>query len=224
MPQSQSTVSVMNSFTGGLKTEFTGLNFPENACTDTDNCIFTLIGDVVRRPGIDYETNYSTSLLNRLEAISSFVWTNAGGDGNSKLYVLHTGNVLSFYDITNSTSASPLSAKKLSSVIDLSAFISGGPFGADHYECQFASGNGYLFVFNQATDPVICTYLGGLVTATSISIKVRDLEGISETGIDDADRSGVLTTNHHYNLLNQGWGGNSASLPSGGTGGGGEGA
>jgi hypothetical protein len=48
-----------NNFTKGLITEATGLNFPENAATSTDNCQYTLIGDVTRRLGIDREVNFS---------------------------------------------------------------------------------------------------------------------------------------------------------------------
>ena len=44
--------SIENNFTAGLKTEFTGLNFPENAATDCDNVIFDMPGDVTRRLGI----------------------------------------------------------------------------------------------------------------------------------------------------------------------------
>jgi hypothetical protein len=38
--------TVENNFTKGFVTEFTGLNFPENAATDTDNCLYDIVGHV----------------------------------------------------------------------------------------------------------------------------------------------------------------------------------
>jgi len=80
MPQ-QITSSVENNFTKGFITESTGLNFPENAATDTDNCEYTLIGDVDRRLGIDLEANAVISLpVDRTnKAISTYKWNNVGG-------------------------------------------------------------------------------------------------------------------------------------------------
>ena len=49
----QTSTAVENNFTKGFITESTGLNFPENAATDTDNCEYTIVGDVNRRLGID---------------------------------------------------------------------------------------------------------------------------------------------------------------------------
>src|SRR5258707_4679616 len=97
MPQ-QVTSLVENNFTKGLITESTGLNFPENAATSTDNCTYTLIGDVSRRLGIDYEVNGSVLVNDRGgKAISSYKWNNAGGDGLSQIIVTQVGDTLYFY-------------------------------------------------------------------------------------------------------------------------------
>ena len=47
-----------NNFTRGLITEATGLNFPENACTETYNCVFHENARVERRLGFDYEDGF----------------------------------------------------------------------------------------------------------------------------------------------------------------------
>ena len=47
--------TVENNFVNGLITEATGLNFPENACTDTLNCIFYDNGKVSRRKNVRFE-------------------------------------------------------------------------------------------------------------------------------------------------------------------------
>lgn len=197
-----------NNFTGGLKTEFTSLNFPENACTSTSNCTFFHTGAVFRRNGFDYELNNVTSNIARGNvAISSFVWTNVGGDGNTKVYVLQVGNVLYFYQITNATVAAPLSTTKLASTVSLDSFIASGGSTGSQTECQYAAGNGYLFVFNSNLDPFYCSFSAGVVTGNIITVKIRDFLGMNEPGISVTNRPGSSpeTDAHHYNLYNQGW-------------------
>lgn len=205
MPQ-QTVPSAINNFSKGLKTEFTGLNFPEDAVTDCDNCVFNRIGNVTRRPGIDYETNYSQQTVNRTSsAISSYKWNNVGGDGLTQILVKQIGATLYFFRSSTATAASPLSTTQLGSTVDVSSFVaSGGTYNAA-LECQYSDGNGYLFVTHPSCDPFYCTYTVGTITSTRITVKIRDFAGISELGVDDTFRPSSLTTSHQYNLQNQGW-------------------
>lgn len=204
MPQQSS--SVENNFIGGLKTEFTGLNFPENACTDADNVIFTTIGDVLRRRGIDLEENYTTATLTRLDnAISTFKWENVGGDGSTKILVTQTGNKLWFWKYSAATVANPISYQILGTQIDMTSFITTSASITQTYECQYAEGNGYLFVFHPYMNPFYVSYSSGTITATQISIRVRDFNGVPEPGVDVSLRPGTLTDIHKYNIVNQGW-------------------
>src|SRR5882762_6842285 len=104
-PQSIPTANGQNNFVGGFKTEFTGLNFPENACTSTQNCVFTLVGDVVRRPGIDFELNFSSIVIGTTSnlAINTYKWNNVGGDGLTQVMVVQIGSNLYFFQATNAT-------------------------------------------------------------------------------------------------------------------------
>src|SRR6266481_3547606 len=105
---SQVISSVENNFTKGLVTEFTGMNFPENAATDCDNLIFTIVGDTTRREGFNFEENFITYTGSDAEsALSSYVWNNAGGDGNSRLLVRQIGPIILFYKVSTSTVATP---------------------------------------------------------------------------------------------------------------------
>lgn len=205
MPQ-QPIASIQNAFTKGLVTEFTGLNFPENAATDTDNSKYSLIGSVTRREGIDIEVNGESFQLDRSSvALHTYKWNNAGGDGVTQLMVTQIGPELYFWDITASTEAQPLSHQRLSSVIELNPYRSAGtPFVDNSFECEFISGNGYLFVFHPQCDPIYCTYSAGVVTASLITVKVRDFTGVPEIG-DVNNRPTTLSTEHLYNLTNQGW-------------------
>lgn len=201
--------SLENTFVAGLKTEFTGLNFPEHACTATQNCTFTRVGNVTRRNGIDYESGFHTSAVNIANlAISTFIWTNAGGDGNTKIMVVQVGGSLNFYQISNATITNPLSTTLLGSSVQLNTFLPVGSSAVPSItECQYAAGNGYLFVFHPNLDPFYCTFNAGTITATLITIQQRDFVGILEPGVPDTFRAPAATesTEHAYNLQNQGW-------------------
>lgn len=204
MPQQVQT-SVENNFTKGLITEATGLNFPENAATAASNCVFTLIGDVTRREGINFEANGTTTQINRAnQAMSTYVWNNPGGDGNSKLLVKQVGQTLYFYDIATATVASPLSANLLSLNVILGVGT-GSTFDATK-ECEYADGNGYLFVYHPSCDPQYVTYNPvTLVPAIqSISLQIRDFQGVKDN-LGVSVRPTTLSTEHNYNIQNQGW-------------------
>src|SRR5882724_11852854 len=201
---------VENNFTKGLITEATGLNFPEHAATDTDNCEYTLIGDVLRRQGIDIETNgvnKSFSLAGK--ALSSYVWKNAGGDGETQYFVQQVGNTLYFYKTSSATTAVPLSSTLLLSTVTIDAFVAIGNTFDPTIECQFTDGNGYLFVYHPTCDPFYCTRVPDTpdtITAKIITINIRDFTGVSEPSIAVNTRPlAPLSNEHLYNLLNQGW-------------------
>lgn len=206
MPQTAA-ISVENNFTKGLITEATALNFPENAATDCDNCEFSIVGDVHRRLGMDYEANYLLAPVDATnQAVSTYKWNNVGGTGSVQFYVSQIGNVVYFYNITNVTPSSSISSNILPSRIFMTNFL---PDGATIYdysaENQYTEGNGYLFIFNKNCDPIYCSYINGSVTAARIPIQIRDFQGIVETGIDVTTRPATLTNLHNYNLQNQGW-------------------
>lgn len=203
---SQVLTSVENNFTKGFVTEFTGMNFPENAATDADNTEFTIIGDTVRRLGVDYETNYTLTSMERTgKAINTYKWNNAG-DSTNQVVVSQVGGALYFYNVTNSTTVSPLSSNISGSSVALNSFVAtGGTFDATKC-CEFAEGNGYLFVFHPSCDPVYVTYVAGVFTATVINVQIRDFAGVMDGFADNTRPSGAAySVRHAYNLQNQGW-------------------
>lgn len=202
---SQVLSAVENNFTKGLVTEFTGLNFPENAATDCDNSTFTLVGDVNRRLGIDFEEGYQPLFVDRTGlALSSFVWNNAGGDGTTKILVSQIGSTLYFYNAGTATTTVGLSAQRLVSTVLLDSFKI---LSVDtSLECEFATGNGYLFVYHPSCQPFFCSFASNVVTGTVIEVKIRDFNGVLEAGNPSvSDRPTTLTDQHLYNLINQGW-------------------
>ena len=205
--QQQTPIEVVNNFTGGLKTEFTGLNFPENACTSTENCVFTLIGDVTRRLGIDFETNYNTIQSNTPEqAISNYKWNNAGGDGSTQIVVFQVGATLYFARSSSATTTAPLSTTVFSTVNITQFLPSGSTTVPNGTECTYADGNGYLFVFHPNLDTFYCTYSSGTIAANRIIVQIRDVVGVVENIADNVrPLPSNVTSQHLYNLQNQGW-------------------
>lgn len=207
MPQ-QNTQTVEANFSGGFKTEFTGLNFPENSCTDASNVQFSRLGNVSRRQGIEYEVNRTLTEIDRTnKAVNTYKWNNASGDGLTEFCVVQIGGTLYFFRSSTATVVDPLSDQRIGSTVTLSDFLpTASTQTINDVECQFADGNGYLFVFHPHLDPFYCTYDGSVVTAKVISVRIRDFTGAVEPGTPpDNLRPTTLTAEHNYNLINQGW-------------------
>lgn len=194
--------SYQANFTKGFVTEFTGLNFPENAATSVNNCVFTLQGDVTRRLGFDFEDNYQYQTATSNQAFGNYKWNNAGGDGETQIVVIQVGSNLSFFKSSSATTTSPLS-NQLISISDLTPYSVLGTFDGT-IECQFTDGNGYLFVFHPDINPVYVTYNSGTLSLNAIDVKTRDFTGVIDS-LSVSARPSILTAAHQYNLQNQGW-------------------
>jgi len=197
-------IVVQNKFTKGLISESTALNFPEDACTDTDNCLFDHLGRVERRLGIDLEGGHvDTNQTLTGASVVTYQWKNVGGDGDLVYVVVQIGDTLHFYKVSASAS---LSSGKHANTIALSTFFATGVTSASTVECQFSQGNGYLFVTNPNCDPFYISFNAGTNTfsATKITIQQRDFTGVSDS-LANNERPTSLTDAHRYNLANQGW-------------------
>lgn len=202
-------ITVQNTFIQGLVTEATELNFPENACTETYNCIFEIPGRVRRRPGFDFESQYETDTQNLTgSVVVTFLWKNVAGEGDINFQVVQTGNTLHFYKVSSDES---LSANKHTDTIDLLDFAPLTVIDVSTLECQFSFGNGLLFVTNEQIDTFYVEYDVDADTFTGhkIPIIVRDTEGDPQDPYLVNERPpialGALNAFHRYNLENQGW-------------------
>lgn len=213
MPRT-SGVAIQNNFVKGLVTEATALSFPENACTEASNVIFDSTGRITRRPGIDEEQDatYINVFSPVGQAYVTFPWQAVAGNGNISFYVLQEGDTIRFF---NTSTSAELSSNRHSTTFSLSDFLADeSDKDPAFYECQFAAGNGDLFVVNAACDSFYITYdvAADDFTATRITLEYRDFEGL-EDNLDDDERPAyaniaamdTANPNHHYNLLNQGW-------------------
>lgn len=201
-------ISPENSFTKGLISEATGLNFPEQASTDTYDCIFDQTGSVKRRLGFNYEaSNTNLSTTRSSSAIAEFLWESAAGSGSTTFTVVQIGSTLHFYLLGTDTN---ISGKRKSYTVNIDTYkVSGAP-ATNTEPCQFTAGFGTLFVTHPYCDPFYVTYNSNdTISSASINVQVRDFKGVEdgyEVDVRPSDFStGKTTRKHLYNLINQGW-------------------
>lgn len=205
-------VQIFNDFTKGLITEASGLNFPENACTETYDCTFSNTGIVSRRFGFDFESSFQQDNLTRDgSVIVEYVWEGVNGDGTITFVVVQVGTVLRFYleDIDG-----PLSPGFQTFSVDLTAHQPAGAPSPKSKPCQFSTGKGWLFVTHPYCKPFYCQYdsVTPDMDVTEITIQTRDFEGLASTATYPDAKTRPTSTQaalddfDEYNLLNRGWG------------------
>lgn len=203
MPR-QAGTAVTNNFAGGLVTESTSLNFPENACTSIENCVIDIKGNIHRRLGFGLEGNATTRNINRSDSvISTYLWKNVGGSGDLNLLVVQVGSTLYFY---YATASATLSTGQIANTVNLTSFSPSGAPSPSTKACQYAAGLGKLFVTHPNLNSFTITFNKDTetFTTTQIYLTIRDLEGVEDT-LDVSARPTTLSNTHNYNLLNQGW-------------------
>lgn len=196
--------SVENNFIKGKITQATGLNFPENAVVDDANCVFDNIGAVERRLGFDYEDSFVLNSVTRTGGhISEFIWRNVGGSPSLSFVVVQVENILHFYILPENGA---VSANKKSFTFNLDTKKTAGSPDVRLESCQYSFGRGLLFVSHPYTESFFIEYNSGsdTISATTINIRIRDTEGLDD-GLAVDNRPLTLSTEHKYNLFNQGW-------------------
>lgn len=212
MPQ-QNNASVTNNFVGGLKTEATALNFPENACFKVENCIFDLLGTVSRRRGFNAElgaTAYGQSTFGALppgNVVVGYMWRNVLGDGNVNVYVVQVGDSITFFNIRDDQAAS---SQLVPGSFSLTGFQISGTPPIQNAEAQFTDGNGFLFITHPYCDPIAVSFATGTMLPFRILINIRDFDGVTDTvpvnqRMTFSDYTAQIPPLHLYNLMNQGW-------------------
>lgn len=207
MPRPTGTI-VENNFSKGLITEATPLTFPQNAITEGFNIVINRNGSIERRLGFNREDGGSSVTVgitnaagaHNTAAITSFLWKSVGGDGDVNFLVIQIGYRLHYWVVP---ATGILSANKKSFTTSLLSFDLATP---DNRTCQFASGDGKLFVTHPRCEPFYVTYnsTGDTISETQITVKIRDFEGVDDNlGIEE--RPNTLSDAHEYNLYNQGW-------------------
>ena len=203
MPRNKGSV-VVNTLSKGLITEATGLNFPEGAVTEADNVVFNRVGSVSRRKGFDTEENADTAPYTPEDGVlREFLWSAVTAGGGLSFLVVQMGSLLRFYSFGVSGN---VSLGLFDQTINLENYLTGGGDDVKNTPATFASGGGYLFVAHPFCDPLIVKWEEEEDTfyVSPVYPLVRDFEGLVTEDSPDINPT-VLTTDHHYNLRNQGW-------------------
>lgn len=208
-------VSVQDSeflnFVAGLNTEASYFTFPPNTWKEGDNIVPQINGQVRRRLAIDYENLFATASSAATAdehtqwAYGVSVWNSVAGNGDRNFFVVQIGPVLHFYDAIAGT----VSGTKRAFTYDMSTHqAAGNPSVMGSSLFRTVSADGKLVIVSADTDPIYLTYdtVGDSVSATAITVQIRDFEGLDESPALTIDqRPTTLSTTHNYNLLNQGW-------------------
>lgn len=207
MPQAKAN-KLYRTFLKGLVTEASPLTFPPDTSYDEDNCLLFMAGNRSRRLGMAYEDDYAISTVYVAETdtatapIIEYVWRNVNNIEGLDFLVVQQRATLFFYDC----SGSPISQNIKSFSVDLSAYYVAGYNAPEDVPVQMHSGKGYLFVVSSAIEPLLIEYsqLTDTITTQSIEILIRDFDGVEDSlAIDEEIAS--LSSEHKYNLQNQGW-------------------
>lgn len=203
MPRATGT-SVENSFVKGVVTEFSGFNFPENACIDALNCLFETTGDVTRREGLALEealttlslTYTSTSLFN------TYIWKSAGFRSENSFLVIQIDNILHFFTI----SGEALADQKTAFTFDINTYKTAGR--PELYRCDFVNGSGRLFVSNPSTETFALSYddAADSISSDVVEVKIRDFKVLDDDyTITEGMSVSQSNQKYLYDIKNQGW-------------------
>ena len=189
-------------FVGGVITEASAINFPENASLDEDNFVLNRDGSRQRRLGIDYEndavlkdigityTNLGTS------HISVHEWPNVNNKPTLSFGIVQVGNRLWFVDLYKDSLTSNFRNE--------GNFLTVG--GSGNSPITVSVINGFAVLTSREFDPLYLAYDvdTDVVSSQAINFRTRDFFGVDD-GLEIDFRPTSLSDLHRYNLLNQGW-------------------
>lgn len=192
-------------FTGGLNTDASPLNMPENTVTDILDMIIEKSGRISRARFSDEDDNLSTGTLNSVNYIAqsigdpqhridTFVWKSPNGDGEAQFAVVRTGSTLNFYDLDILSNDVDVSVGFIASISLAGGVVTSAAL-FDENPIQFTSGQGLLFLAGRYLEPTFIEYDGATTFTTNFkgSITTRDFTGVDDSldvGDDAADYSG----------------------------------
>ena len=191
-------------FVKGLITEASPLTFPEDTSYAELNTILSRKGSRTRRQGMAYTDTgvvAAAEITDFTKAQNEFVWRAVGRNANLNYLCMQRDDIIYFADTSDSDTNKAFT-------IDLKDYVrSGGNTDlVGSSLVQMASGQGFLFLVSKEIEPLYVSYDidTDSIEVLKITILQRDFEGLKDGLANDQEPS-VLSKEHHYNLMNQGW-------------------
>lgn len=206
MPQQSRQAKPYASYIGGLWTESTPLNFPENTVSKTTNFKYNPDGSIERRLGLAVTDDVDEPISDCC-VVESHRWSDPGNSVDLEIIAVQFGNIIQLYRETGDCDSDYEELCRY----DLNDYRVNDTEICD-YPVDFASGHGKLFISHKAIQPQYITYNDGDdcsndplgCTIHSVDIYERDFEGVDD-GLANDECPTELTQAHRYNLYNQGW-------------------
>lgn len=203
MPNADGQKAYIN-LTKGLVTEVNPLAFPEGASVDelnmqVDHSKLSRVRRKSLTTGQESNLAISTEQTSNVQ-FSTFLWKNPGNKAGEAFLVVQSGRYLSFFD---GREGSDLSSTKQLFAFDLHA---AGTFPTEGRgnRCTFANAAGALLVTRPSILPIVIQYTGSTIEVYDIAPYIRDFKGVDDS-LEVSERPVLLSEEHEYNLLNQGW-------------------
>jgi hypothetical protein len=205
-------------FKGGLHTDSSPIDFPEEVTLDEENFTLERDGSRKRRRGLQQETggldrNLNTShswFDDNQKVVTSYNWKNAAGDSSLDYIIVQLGQDLLFY-----ADQDPISSSAPVQVISIAGYKSDTSLNDDEveeYPVSFASIRGVLVVSGKHVDPFYIEYDedDAEFVTYPITLRERDFVGIDDGIPANSEPSttaitGDALTDHKYNLRIRGW-------------------
>ena len=188
-------------FVGGLNTEGSALNNPENTADVLENFVVELNGTLRKRPGLSVSGALVADSvgLTTIPIISVHTWVSAVLGVRAEFFVIQVGGTLTVTSIDGST------VTRLGT-ISLNTYKRSGIASAGAYRISAVSGKSYLYVAAKDIHPFYVKYDAGtnVLIHQQVSIQIRDFYG-KEDGLAVDEHPATLSEAHRYNLYNQGW-------------------
>jgi len=188
-------------FVGGLNTEGSALNNPENTADVLENFIVELNGTLRKRPGLTISGALVTDGfgLSDVPLVSVHEWVTAVKGSRAEFFVVQVGGILTVVSIDGQV------VTRIGTVA-LSTYKRADVATAGNLRVSAHSGKGNLFVASEEVYPFYIKYDGDTNTLSHfpISISIRDFYGVDD-GLGIPERPSSLSEEHRYNLYNQGW-------------------
>lgn len=205
--------SVRTQFNKGLLTEFSELNFPNEASIDELNCDLFKAGNRTKRLGLKLEDNnvWQTGAYREGRLFHTATWRNVGGDADLEYLIVQSGNRLRFFR----KGVAPLSEQYVpvsdsdSSIytLNLSSYNVVGGLGAGSSKIDVASIDGDLIIVSPQIEAIrLQRNDDGSFTDSQIDFRIRDYEWQGNRSIyDDNSLANPAGTGRQYDTKNCGW-------------------